>query len=117
MGLLWLCLAVAIAGLASVTSLASSVDSAIAANGRQLLGGDLMLSVAQRDAGADERAAIAALGRSSKSITTRAMLVAPGGRSLLAELSSVDANWPLAGKVEWAARQQAPGRCRSGDRS
>ena len=34
LGLLWLCLAVAIAGLASVTSLASSVDSAIAANGR-----------------------------------------------------------------------------------
>jgi putative ABC transport system permease protein len=53
LGLLWLCLAVAIAGLASVTSLASSVDSAIAANGRQLLGGDLMLSVAQREAGAE----------------------------------------------------------------
>jgi putative ABC transport system permease protein len=99
---------VAIAGLASVTSLASSVDSAIAANGRQLLGGDLMLSVAQREAGADERAAIDALGRSSKSITTRAMLVAPQGRSLLAELSSVDAQWPLAGKVEWASGSKRP---------
>jgi putative ABC transport system permease protein len=29
LGLLWICLAVAIVGLASVTSLASSVDSAI----------------------------------------------------------------------------------------
>ena len=106
--MLWLCLAVAIAGLASVTSLASSVDSAIAANGRQLLGGDLMLSVAQREAGADERAAIDALGRSSKSITTRAMLVAPEGRSLLAELSGIDANWPLAGKVEWAGGSKPP---------
>jgi putative ABC transport system permease protein len=108
LGLLWLCLAVAIAGLASVTSLASSVDSAIAANGRQLLGGDLMLSVAQREAGADERAAIDTLGRSSKSITTRAMLVAPQGRNLLAELSSVDAQWPLAGKVEWANGSKRP---------
>ncbi|MCF2515112.1 FtsX-like permease family protein [Sphingomonas sp. G124] len=108
LGLLWLCLAVAIAGLASVTSLASSVDSAIAANGRQLLGGDLMLSVAQRDAGADERAAIDALGRSSKSVTTRAMLVAPQCRSLLAELSSIDANWPLAGKVEWVGGSKRP---------
>ena len=82
LGLLWLCLAVAIAGLASVTSLASSVDRAIADNGRQLLGGDLMLSVAQREANADERAAIDALGASSKSTTTRAMLVAPDRKSV-----------------------------------
>ena len=108
LGLLWLCLAVAIAGLASVTSLASSVDSAIAANGRELLGGDLMLSVAQREGSADERVAIDALGRSSKSVTTRAMLVAPDGRSLLAELSGVDANWPLAGKIEWVPGGKMP---------
>jgi putative ABC transport system permease protein len=108
LGLLWLCLAVAIAGLASVTSLASSVDSAIAANGRQLLGGDLMLSVAQRAASADERAAIGALGRSSKSITTRAMLVTADGRSLLAELSGVDANWRLAGDVGFGPGGKRP---------
>jgi len=101
LGLLWICLAVAIAGLASVTSLASAVDSAIASNARQLLGGDLALSVAQRDASSDERAAIDALGRSSKSVTTRAMLVAADGRSQLAELSGVDDHWPLAGKIEW----------------
>jgi putative ABC transport system permease protein len=63
LGLLWLCLAVAVAGLAAVTSLASSIDRSISANGRALLGGDLLLSVAQRDAGNDERAAIDALGR------------------------------------------------------
>ena len=45
LGLLWLCLAIAIAGLSSVTSLASSIDRAIAAEGRALLGGDLVLSV------------------------------------------------------------------------
>lgn len=101
LGLLWICLAVAIAGLASVTSLASSIDSSIASNGRELLGGDLALSVAQREASSEEKAAIDALGRSSKSITTRSMLVAGDGRSQLAELSGVDANWPLAGKIEW----------------
>jgi putative ABC transport system permease protein len=108
LGLLWLCLAVAIAGLASVTSLASSVDHAIAANGRELLGGDLMLSVAQRDASAEERSAIDALGRSSKSVTTRAMLVAPDGRSLLAELSGVDTRWRLAGDVDWGPGSKRP---------
>ena len=61
LGLLWLCLAIATAGLASVTSLASSIDTAIAANGRQLLGGDLMLSVAQREATPDEKVAMDAL--------------------------------------------------------
>jgi len=100
LGLLCLCLAVAVAGLASVTSMASSVDRSIAANGRQLLGGDLLLSVAQRDATKDERIAIERLGRPSKSITTRAMVVASSGRSLLVELAGVDSAWPLAGKLE-----------------
>ena len=108
LGLLWLCLAVAIAGLASVTSLASSVDRAIADNGRQLLGGDLMLSVAQRPANEQERAAIDALGRSSKTVTTRAMLVTDDGRSLLSELSGVDSSWPLAGKIDWANGSKRP---------
>ena len=102
LGLLWICLAVAIAGLSSVTSLASSIDRAIAANGRQMLGGDLMLSVAQREATADEKAAIDSLGTSSKSVTTRAMIVARGGRTMLVELSGVDDRWPLAGRLELA---------------
>ncbi len=111
LGLLWLCLAVAVAGLASVTSLASSIDRAIATNGRQLLGGDLMLSVAQREATAEERAAMKALGRSSKSVTTRAMLVTSDGRSMLIELSGVDAVWPLAGRLQLnsgGARPEGP---------
>ncbi|HET9354847.1 MAG TPA: ABC transporter permease, partial [Sphingomicrobium sp.] len=108
LGLLWLCLAVAIAGLASVTSLASSVDRAIADNGRQLLGGDLMLTVSQREASDEEKAAVDALGPSSKSITTRAMLVAASGRSILSELSGVDSAWPLAGKLDLAAGGKRP---------
>lgn len=108
LGLLWICLAVAIAGLASVTSLGSSIDNAIATNGRELLGGDLMLSVAQRDANDEERSALEALGRASKSVTTRSMLVLPNGRTQLVELSGVDAAWRLAGAVDWGARGRRP---------
>ena len=108
LGLLWLCLAVAIAGLASVTSLASSIDKAIADNGRQLLGGDMMLTVSQREATTDEKAALDRLGRSSKSTTTRAMLVTSEGRSILSELSGVDSAWPLAGKLELAPGGRRP---------
>ena len=103
LGLLWLCLAIAIAGLSSVTSLASSIDRAIAAQGRSLIGGDLLLSVAQREATADERSVIAALGPSSKSVGTRGMIVAANGDSMLVELTGADAAWPLAGTLALAS--------------
>ena len=103
LGLLWLCLAIAVAAIASVLSLGSSIDRAIAGNGRELLGGDLALSVAQRQANAQERAALEELGKLSKSTTLRATLVAPGGRTQLAELSGVDQSWPLAGELNLAA--------------
>lgn len=67
-----------------------------------------MLSVAQREANADERAAVDALGRSSKSITTRAMLVTTDGRSSLTELSGVDANWRLAGQIGFGPDGRRP---------
>lgn len=108
LGLLWLCLAVAIAGLASVTSLASSVDGAIAAQGRTLIGGDLVLTVAQREASDEELAAIEALGPHAKSAGTRAMLVAPGERSMLIELVGADSAWPLAGQLKLAPGGRRP---------
>ena len=109
LGLLWLCLAVATAGLASVTSLAASIDVAIAAQGRALIGGDLMLSVAQREASADEQAAIGALGPGAKSVGTRAMLVGRGGETMLVELTGADSAWPLAGKLVLAPGGRRPG--------
>ena len=102
LGLLWLCLAIAVAAIASVTSIASSIDSAIASNGRSLIGGDLVVRSAQHEASAEELAALTAQGRVSKSVTLRAMTVTPGGKIGLAELSSIDAAWPLAGKLELA---------------
>ncbi|MEO5641489.1 MAG: FtsX-like permease family protein [Sphingomicrobium sp.] len=108
LGLLWLCLAIAVAAIASVTSLASSIDSAIASNGRNLIGGDLVVRSAQRAASGDELAALRAIGRVSATTTLRAMAVAPGGKVGLAELSSIDAAWPLAGKVELAPGGRRP---------
>ncbi len=110
LGLMWLCLAIAVAAIASVLSLASSIDRSISANGRQLLGGDLALGVAQREATAAERAALDALGQVSKSVTLRATVVAPNGRTQLAELSGVDARWPLAGTLDLSAGRPPAGR-------
>jgi len=102
LGLLLLCLAIAVAGIAAVISLSAAIGSSIADNGRSLLGGDLMLSVAQREATSAEKAAIERLGRSSRTVSLRAMVVGPGERTVLAELTGVDAAWPLAGKVDLA---------------
>ncbi len=101
-GSLWLllvCLAIAVAGLAAVTSLASAIGSTIERNGRDLLGGDLSLSVSQRAATPAELTAIRALGSVKASTTLRSNMVVPSGDSLLVDLSAVEAGWPAAGKV------------------
>jgi putative ABC transport system permease protein len=110
LGLMWLCLAIAVAAIASVLSLASSIDRAIAGHGRELLGGDLALSVAQRDARPAEKTALQALGPVSKTVTLRATVVAPNGRIQLAELSGVDARWPLAGTLNLSFGHRPHGR-------
>ena len=108
LGLLLLCLAIAVAGIAAVTSLSSAISSSIADNGRSLLGGDLMLSVAQRDATGNEKAEIERLGRWSRTVSLRAMVVGPGERTVLADLSGVDAAWPLAGEMDLAPSGTRP---------
>ena len=64
--------------------------------------------MAQREATAEEKQAIDQLGRSSKSVTTRAMLAAPDGGSMLTELSGIDPAWPLAGRLELAPGGHRP---------
>ena len=110
LGLLWLCLAISVAAIASVLSLGSAIDRAISSNGRDLLGGDLALSVAQRQATTEELAALDSLGRRSNSTTVRATVVAPGARTQLAELSGVDSRWPLAGRLDLATGRRPAGR-------
>ncbi|MFC7535995.1 ABC transporter permease [Sphingomonas sp. GCM10030256] len=107
--LLLVCLTIAVAGLAAVTSLSSSIRSTIDRNGRDLLGGDLSLSVAQRSATPEEQAAMARLGGLSPSTTLRSTLVAPTG-SALVELSGIAPGWPPAGKVTLRHGGRMPGR-------
>ena len=58
-----------------------------------------------------------ALGRSSKSVTTRGHAGrAPTAAAMLAELTGVDAAWPLAGKARIGAGGQRPAGRRDRDR-
>ncbi len=99
LGLLFACLALSVAGLAAVLSLVSSMERSIEANSRSILGGDLLFSVANREASEDELAAMREAGTVSHMVETRSMLVKPDGGTMLVEMRSIDANWPLAGDV------------------
>ena len=107
--LLALCLFLGTAALAGIGSLSSSLIAALDAQGGRSLGGDVELAVSQRRATVEERAAFDAAGRTSETISMRAMARAEN-RTLpvLVDLKGVDDAWPLIGRLRLAAGTQAP---------
>jgi putative ABC transport system permease protein len=105
--LLFVCIFLGVATLATIGSLTAAITSELAAQGREILGGDVEVAIAQRRATAEEIAAFGTLGRVSETIRLRAMANRIGGpengpRALLAELKGVDTAYPLYGKVTLA---------------
>ena len=94
--LLAICLFLGTAALAGIGSLAASMVAALDANGRQILGGDVELTVSQRRATVEELAAFAREGRVSEVVSLRAMATA-NGSPVLVDLRAIDAAWPLVG--------------------
>ena len=78
-----LSIALGVAAVAAIGSLAASFDKALARQGRLLVGGDLSFERVHRAASAEERAAMAAEGVVSESASLRAMarFLAAGARS------------------------------------
>ncbi|CAN5274306.1 ABC transporter permease [soil metagenome] len=107
--LLAICLFLGVAAIAGIGSLSSAIVSQLSAQGREILGGDVEISLSQRPATPQERSAIARLGRVSESLKMRAMASrADGSEAVLAELKSVDAAWPLYGRFTSAPGARAP---------
>jgi putative ABC transport system permease protein len=110
--LLAICLFLGVAAIAGIGSLSSAIIGGLSAQGREILGGDVEVSLSQRPATPAERTELARLGRISESLKMRAMASRPdGSQSVLAELKSVDAAWPLYGRFAPApgAIAQKPG--------
>ena len=105
--LLALCLFLGTAALAGIGSLAASMIAALDANGRTMLGGDLEMTVSQRRATVEERAAFAKAGRVAETVSMRAMADA-GGSTALVDLRGVDDAWPLVGRFRLAPGALAP---------
>ncbi len=98
--LLALCLFLGTAALAGIGSLSASLLAALDAQGRQMLGGDVELTVSQRRATVEESAAFAARGRVAETVSLRAMASVPGGAPVLLDLRGVADTWPLVGQFK-----------------
>ena len=94
-----LCIALGVAAVAAIGSLAASFDEALARQGRLLIGGDLSFELIHQQANPQERAALDALGRVSESASFRAMARSATGKSALVEVKAVDDSYPLYGEV------------------
>ena len=92
------CIALGVAAISGVTSIAASLSGGLGREGRRILGGDLTYSLVNREASSAERAALAARAPLSEVATLRAMAVA-GDNAALVELKAVDAAYPAVGAV------------------
>lgn len=103
--LLFICLFLGVATLAAIGSLTSGITNELALRGQALLGGDVEVAMTQREASADEKAALGRIGRLSETIRMRAMAqrVASGSGdelpAVLTELKGVDRAYPLYGTL------------------
>jgi putative ABC transport system permease protein len=93
-----LCIALGVAAVAAIGSLAASFDAALARQGRLLIGGDLAFELVHRQASAEERAALDAFGLVSESASFRAMARTPEGKTALIEVKAVDEAYPHYGE-------------------
>ncbi len=93
-------IAIGVAGIGAVGSVARSIADGVASEGRTLLGGDIRFSFVQREPTEAENAWLSAQGAISHSRTLRTMARRPDGADqTLVEIKAVDAAWPLLGTV------------------
>ena len=94
------CLALGVAVIAGVGSLAAGVGAGLAADARTMLGGDVELNLVLRPANPEERAYLDHAGAVAEVTGMRAMTRRDdGARRSLVELKAVDSAYPLEGAV------------------
>jgi len=102
-----LCIALGVAAVAAIGSLAASFDEALARQGRLLIGGDLSFELIHRQANKEERKALGTLGEVSESASFRAMARNAAGKTALVEVKAVDDAYPHYGEVSITEPEEA----------
>jgi len=98
------CLAIGVAAIAGVGSVTAALEAGLAADSREILGGDVELRLRHRAATPAQAAHFRAAGALSVATAMRAMARAEdpardNGRRLLVELKAVDGAYPLYGAL------------------
>lgn len=95
------CIALGVAAIGGVNSVAQSVGDGIAAQGRNILAGDISFALLQRQVNQAEKQFLHKQGQLSESATMRSMARKPDGSDQsLVEVKAVDQNYPLYGRLK-----------------
>ena len=98
-------MALGVFAIVGVNTLAASLQRALGAEGRMLLGGDVSFSRMNWDLEPDERSYLSGRGEVLTVATLRAMARATGGEAALVEVKGVPADWPKLGAVQLSPDQ------------
>ena len=94
------CIAIGVAAIGAVNSVATGINSGIEAEGKNILGGDLRFELVQRTVTDKERAYLNSLGAVAETISTRSMARREDqSDQSLAEIKAVDKLYPLYGAL------------------
>lgn len=95
------CIALGVAAIGGVNSVAQAITLGVSNQGQTLLGGDMRFELNQRETTPDEAAFLAALGDVTHTAGIRSMVrLEDGSDQTLVEAKAVDAAYPLYGAVE-----------------
>jgi len=93
------CLALGVAAIAAAGSTAEAFREGLASQAREILGGDLAVTIQQRRFTPAERSALQRIGQANFAVASKAMAEAPSGDRRLVELRGVSDDYPLVGEV------------------
>ena len=99
LSILLICIALGVAAIVAVNSLARALQDGLVRDGRTILGGDAAFSLIHRELAPDERAFLARRGELSSIATMRAMARSDAGEAALVEVKAVDGEWPRLGEA------------------
>lgn len=95
------CIALGVAAIGGVNTLAHSVSAGIASEGRSILGGDISFMLRQQELSADQRQFLQQQGKLAESTTMRSMARLPdNSNQALVEMKAVDDKYPLYGAFQ-----------------
>jgi putative ABC transport system permease protein len=96
------CLALGVGAIAAILSFSRAVQEGLRADARELLGGDIAISLLYREATPAQLAWLGKEGELTRWIDSRSMArpVKPDGRPALVQLKAVEPAYPLYGTVE-----------------